>query len=173
MFVDTLGQDRRTFRRPSAAFGTAAVALLLVLSSSTAFAQATTTITIAWDRNTDAHTVGYTVYYGTSSGSDEFLHDAGNQTDCAADADARLDLLHQAPRLQLGRPSGAAFERGLGEPGGHATATATATTTAAATAAAATTTATAAAATATAATATTAAAADRRRCPLLRRLPRR
>ena len=80
MSVDTLGQDRQTLRRPGATCGAAAVALLLVLSSASAFAQATTTVTVAWDHNSDAHTVGYTLYYGTSPGSDQFLHDAGNQT---------------------------------------------------------------------------------------------
>jgi len=58
--------------------GAVAVALLLVVSVSTAFAQ-TTTVTAAWDRNTDTMTAGYLVYYGTSPGNYQWSYDAGNQ----------------------------------------------------------------------------------------------
>jgi hypothetical protein len=58
------------------------VALLLVLSVSTAFAQ-TTTVTAAWDRNTDTMTAGYLVYYGTSPGNYQWSYDAGNQVSTA------------------------------------------------------------------------------------------
>ncbi len=58
--------------------GVTAVALLVVLSVSTAFAQ-TTTVTAAWDRNADAETTGYLVYYGTSPGNYQWSYDAGNQ----------------------------------------------------------------------------------------------
>ena len=62
--------------------GLAAAALLLVLSVSTAFAQ-TTTVTAAWDRNTDTMTAGYLVYYGTSPGNYQWSYDAGNQVSAA------------------------------------------------------------------------------------------
>ncbi len=66
-------------RRVRASLATlAAAALLVVLSVSTAFAQ-TTTVTAVWDRNTDAQTTGYVVYYGTSSGNYQWSYDAGNQ----------------------------------------------------------------------------------------------
>lgn len=58
--------------------GATVVALLVVLSVSTAFAQ-TTTVTAAWDRNTDAQTTGYLVYYGTSTGNYQWNYDAGSQ----------------------------------------------------------------------------------------------
>jgi hypothetical protein len=62
--------------------GVIAATLLLVLSGSTAFAQSTT-VTAAWDRNTDAMTAGYLVYYGTSSGTYQWSYDAGNQVSTA------------------------------------------------------------------------------------------
>lgn len=62
--------------------GAVAVALLLVVSGSTAFAQ-TTTVTAAWDRNTDTMTAGYLVYYGTSPGNYQWSYDAGNQVSAA------------------------------------------------------------------------------------------
>ncbi len=58
------------------------MALLMVVSGavSTAEAQSTTTVTAAWDRNTDALTTGYIVNYGTAPGSAQWSYDAGNQT---------------------------------------------------------------------------------------------
>ena len=79
VFEETHG-GRHAVRRPRGTFfGATAVAVLLLLSSTTAFAQ-TTTVTAAWDRNTDATTAGYMVYYGTESGNYRWTHDAGNQT---------------------------------------------------------------------------------------------
>ncbi|WP_291984354.1 hypothetical protein [Luteitalea sp.] len=57
--------------------GALAVALITV-SASTASAQ-TTTVTAAWDRNTDALTAGYVVHYGTSPGTYQWSYDAGSQ----------------------------------------------------------------------------------------------
>ena len=58
------------------------MALLMVVSGavSTAEAQSTTTVTAAWDANTDALTTGYIVNYGTAPGSAQWSYDAGNQT---------------------------------------------------------------------------------------------
>jgi hypothetical protein len=56
----------------------AVAAVLLILASSTAaFAQ--TTVTAMWDRNTDTYTAGYRVYYGTSPGNYQWNVDAGNE----------------------------------------------------------------------------------------------
>jgi hypothetical protein len=55
---------------------TAAI-MLLVLGVSAAHAQVT--VTAAWDRNTDAYTAGYRLYYGTASGNYTWSVDAGNQ----------------------------------------------------------------------------------------------
>ena len=52
--------------------------LFVLLGTSTAFAQ--TTVTAAWDRNTDAYTAGYRVYYGTAPGNYQWSLDVGNQT---------------------------------------------------------------------------------------------
>ncbi len=71
------GQQAARRVRPSLV-GAVAVALLLVSSASSAFAQ-TTTVTAAWDRNTDAQTTGYLVYYGTSPGNYQWSYDAGSQ----------------------------------------------------------------------------------------------
>jgi len=59
----------------------AAMALLMVVGGavSTAEAQSTTTVTAAWDRNTDTLTTGYIVNYGTAPGSSQWSYDAGNQ----------------------------------------------------------------------------------------------
>jgi len=54
-----------------------AAILLILASSSAAFAQ--TTVTATWDRNTDSYTAGYRVYYGTSPGNYQWNFDAGNQ----------------------------------------------------------------------------------------------
>jgi hypothetical protein len=51
--------------------------IFLVLGASTASAQ--TTVTATWDRNSDAYTAGYRLYYGTTSGSYQWSVDAGNQ----------------------------------------------------------------------------------------------
>ncbi len=73
----------RAARRVRASLaGATAVALLSVLSVSTAFAQ-TTTVTAAWDRNTDTATAGYLVYYGTAPGNYQWNYDAGNQVSAA------------------------------------------------------------------------------------------
>ncbi len=37
-------------------------------------------VTVSWDRNTDSHTAGYRLYYGTASGSYQWSLDTGNQT---------------------------------------------------------------------------------------------
>ena len=76
------GGQRAARRVRSSLVGAIAVALLIVLSVSTAFAQ-TTTVTAAWDRNTDAETAGYLVYYGTSAGNYQWSYDAGNQVSAA------------------------------------------------------------------------------------------
>lgn len=54
-----------------------ALAIVLAIGVSTAFAQAT--VTASWDRNTDANTAGYRLYYGTTPGSYQWSVDAGNQ----------------------------------------------------------------------------------------------
>jgi hypothetical protein len=51
--------------------------MLLLVGASAASAQ--TSLTATWDRNTDAHTAGYRVYYGTASGNYQWSVDAGNQ----------------------------------------------------------------------------------------------
>jgi hypothetical protein len=51
--------------------------MLLLAAASSAYAQ--TTVTATWDRNTDALTAGYRVYYGTSSGTYQWSLDVGNQ----------------------------------------------------------------------------------------------
>ena len=81
LFCFTGQQAARRVRASMA--GAAAVALLSVLSVSTAFAQTTTTVTAAWDRNTDATTAGYLVYYGTAPGTYQWSYDAGNQVTAA------------------------------------------------------------------------------------------
>ncbi len=55
-------------------------ALALVLGFAPAAHAQTSTVTAAWDANSDGMTTGYIVYYGTSSGSYQWSHDAGNQT---------------------------------------------------------------------------------------------
>lgn len=59
----------------------ALVACVLIVGATAA--QAQTTVTATWDRNTDSYTAGYRVYYGTSSGSYQWNVDAGNQTSAA------------------------------------------------------------------------------------------
>jgi hypothetical protein len=56
----------------------AAGLMVLVLGVSSAHAQ--TTVTAAWDPNTDAYTAGYRLYYGTAPGTYQWSVDAGNQT---------------------------------------------------------------------------------------------
>jgi hypothetical protein len=55
-----------------------AAALAVILAAASA-AQAQTTVTAAWDRNADATTAGYRLYYGTAPGSYQWSVDAGNQ----------------------------------------------------------------------------------------------
>ena len=50
----------------------------MILASASA-AQAQTTVTATWDRNTDTTTAGYRLYYGTAPGSYQWSLDAGNQ----------------------------------------------------------------------------------------------
>ena len=56
----------------------AVVAALLLLAAPSAFAQVTT-VTAAWDRNTDSHTAGYVLHYGTSTGNYQWSYDAGTE----------------------------------------------------------------------------------------------
>jgi hypothetical protein len=49
---------------------------LVLLAASAAHAQHT--VTAAWDRNTDAFTTGYRLYYGTASGNYQWSVDVGN-----------------------------------------------------------------------------------------------
>src|SRR5690606_17411370 len=74
--LDSLGAVARLTRATFAA--TVAFLLVLFAGLSTAQAQATSTITAAWDRNSDAVTTGYLVQYGTSAGNYQWSHDAGN-----------------------------------------------------------------------------------------------
>jgi len=53
-------------------------AFVLVLAGASA-AQAQTTVTVAWDRNTDSATAGYRVYYGTSPATYQWSVDVGNE----------------------------------------------------------------------------------------------
>ena len=62
-------------REPSAL---CCAALVVILASASA-AQAQTTVTATWDRNTDATTAGYRLYYGTAPGNYQWSLDAGNQ----------------------------------------------------------------------------------------------
>lgn len=55
-----------------------AAALQIVLATSLAYAQ-NRTVTATWDRNTDAVTAGYRLYYGTAPGSYQWNVNAGNQ----------------------------------------------------------------------------------------------
>lgn len=97
--------------------------MLLVLGVSAASAQ--TTVTAAWDRNTDTFTAGYRVYYGTASGNYQWSVDAGNQVSAPINlspgyvyyfvvrgyttayeygppsAEATIDLRSNAPTAQL------------------------------------------------------------------------
>ena len=50
----------------------------MILASASA-AHAQTTVMATWDRNTDATTAGYRVYYGTAPGNYQWSLDAGNQ----------------------------------------------------------------------------------------------
>jgi hypothetical protein len=70
------GQQAAGRTRASLA-GVSALLMLLVFSVSAAFAQ--TTVTASWDRNPDAQTAGYRLYYGTTSGSYQWSVDVGNQ----------------------------------------------------------------------------------------------
>lgn len=54
---------------------TVVVALLV----GAAAAQAQTTVVASWDRNTDSHTAGYRLFYGTAPGSYQWSFDVGNQ----------------------------------------------------------------------------------------------
>lgn len=54
------------------------VATLLVLAASPVYAQHS--VTASWDRNSDAYTAGYRLYYGTASGNYQWSEDVGNQT---------------------------------------------------------------------------------------------
>ena len=56
-----------------------AVAAVLLVLATTGAAFAQTTVTATWDRNTDAYTTGYRVYWGTSPGNYQWNQDAGNQ----------------------------------------------------------------------------------------------
>ena len=66
------------FARFRKAFPPCCAAIVLVLAGVSA-GDAQTTVTAAWDRNTDSVTAGYRVYYGTSPGSYQWSVDAGNQ----------------------------------------------------------------------------------------------
>jgi hypothetical protein len=57
-----------------------AIFVVSVLVAGLSTAQAQTTVTAAWDRNTDQHTAGYRVFYGTAPGSYQWNVDAGSQT---------------------------------------------------------------------------------------------
>ena len=70
------GSAERRIRRPLAA-ACAALAVLLLGASA---AQAQQAVTVSWDRNTDAYTVGYRLDYGTASGNYQWSLDVGNQT---------------------------------------------------------------------------------------------
>lgn len=59
----------------------ASVVLAAVLACPTVAAAQTTTVTASWDGNTDTVTRGYTLYYGTSSGSYAWSYDAGSQVE--------------------------------------------------------------------------------------------
>ncbi len=94
----------------------AVVGLILALvlpSTATVFAQTTRTVTAVWDRNTDAVTTGYIVYYGTSSGNYQWSYDAGNQVSAA------LTLAEGATYYVAVRGYNAAAE--LGPPSNEAT----------------------------------------------------
>ena len=65
-------------RRVQSALVLCCTALAVILSSAAA-AQAQTTVTATWDRNVDATTAGYRLYYGTAPGSYQWSVDAGNQ----------------------------------------------------------------------------------------------
>jgi hypothetical protein len=84
--VTAVIQDLLIAHRPSDAlvrcaqrtFALCCAALVVILASASA-AQAQTTVTATWDRNTDATTAGYRLYYGTAPGSYQWSLDAGNQ----------------------------------------------------------------------------------------------
>jgi hypothetical protein len=77
VFVDAFCRGRKLLRHTHAGLvGVLAVALVVV-SASSAAAQ-TTTVTAAWDRNTDTLTAGYLVQYGTSPGNYQWSYDAGS-----------------------------------------------------------------------------------------------
>ncbi len=104
-----------------------AALIVALLSSSSAFAQ-TTTVTAAWDRNTDSMTTGYMVYYGTSSGSYQWSYDAGNQTSAQLSINQGstyfMAVRAYNSSAQVGPPSN---EVTFGTGGGAPTATLTAT----------------------------------------------
>ena len=57
-----------------------AVATLLLLVAASPAAAQTRTVTAVWDANTDNHTRGYVLAYGTAPGQYRWSHDAGAQT---------------------------------------------------------------------------------------------
>jgi hypothetical protein len=57
------------------------------LVSGTASAQ---TVTASWDPNTDAYTVGYRLYYGTASGSYQWMIDTGTEVSAPVSLSADL-----------------------------------------------------------------------------------
>jgi predicted phage tail protein len=85
-----------------------ALVLCVVLAAATV-ASAQTTVTARWDANTDSHTVGYRVYYGTASGSYQWNVDAGNATSAPLTLQAGstyyVTVRAYNASLQLGPPS--------------------------------------------------------------------
>jgi hypothetical protein len=55
---------------------------ILPYSLSVRHADAATSITLAWDPNSEPDLAGYKLYYGTAKGAYEFAFDVGNQTTC-------------------------------------------------------------------------------------------
>ena len=98
--------------RHASLVGAIAAALLLALSVSPAAAQ-TTTVTVAWDRNTDAATAGYWSTTAPASGSYQWTHDAGNQTTAQLTLTRGSVYYVTVRAYNSAGPSRAAFERSL------------------------------------------------------------
>jgi hypothetical protein len=54
--------------------------ILLLVAGCLSSAQAVTSVTLAWDANTDTDVAGYRVHYGTAPGNYAYILDVGNNT---------------------------------------------------------------------------------------------
>ena len=62
------------------------LSVICLLTSGVTVANATATVTIAWDKNAEPDVIGYRVHYGTSSENYQYHVDVGNNTSCTISA---------------------------------------------------------------------------------------